>query len=66
MVLAYIFLKIQAGSKLWLEGRHEIRLPLVPPLDPGEGAGSPGLFFWGGGAEADGEKGTDWNGTEIP
>lgn len=23
-------------------------------------------FFLGGGAEVDGEKGTDWNGTEIP
>lgn len=46
MVLAYIFLKIQAGLQLWEEGMRSV-FSLMPPLGPGEGAGSPGLLFVG-------------------
>lgn len=54
------------GRDLTPGGRHEICLPLMPALDPGEGAGSPGLLFctfWG--LRLMGEKDTDWDGTEI-
>lgn len=54
-----------SGRYAALGRRHETRLPLMPLLDPGEGAGSPGLLFVFLCAEADGEKGTDQDGTEI-
>lgn len=38
----------------------------LPSLDPGEGAGLPGLLFCTfGGLRLMGEKGTDWDRTEI-